>query len=103
MLFSNASALQQPGHFGTTLERRKKKILGRRFPRTIRLVFGRKCRHHRQEDVTARAIRGRIPELSVANAAKHTRSSGADYRAGAPSRKIGRQTRAIPVAESRGP
>jgi hypothetical protein len=25
MLFRNASALQQPEHFGTTLERRKKK------------------------------------------------------------------------------
>src|ERR1035437_204972 len=103
MLFSNASALQQPGHFGTALERRKKIILWECFPRTIGPVFGRKCRHRRQENVTARAIRGRIPELSVANVAKHTRPSSVVCRAGDSSRRIARQTRPVPLAEARGP
>jgi len=58
MLFRNASALQQPEHFGTSEKRRKKKNLAGRFPTAIGLFLDGNVGTVGRGSLTSRAIDG---------------------------------------------
>jgi len=102
MLFRNASALQQPEHFGTSEKRRKKKNPAGQFPTTIGLFLDGNVGTVGRENLTARAIGGWIPEVCVANVAKHTIARSADIHPRDRSRKIGARNCKVPVGETRG-